>query len=405
MAGASSRGTSIVAAVILISDIALVVTTIYLDKAHHVDPPAEGQVNMSAAIGWLGVISAVVIFGNFGILIKTPAVARANVDAMVFQFYYSIAVAFVSALIWAVAGSHAGLTFSGQTFAMGVLFGLLWTANAICSFNGIVILGYSVGSAIWIGTTILVSFVWGTLCFGKHVVSVPGSAAALSLLVAGVCLAAYSSHLSSQRQRRAREQPAMDVQLTSSPDFFDQENNAKPPEEGAGAGGRSAGRVLFGLLSCLSTGLTNGSLMVPMNCFQSGCPSIGISAYTGDVLAPLAFLPSLAAGVLAVYPVCFALYFWRSLASRQFPEFHFAAVSLPGLLTGLFWGMGNFNAMFATVYLGQTIGYPLTQLCLIINGLWGILYFKEVSGALPISLFVLASVIIIGGAALDGMYG
>lgn len=79
-------------------------------------------------------------------------------------------------------------------------------------------------------------------------------------------------------------------------------------------------------------------------------------------------------------------------------------MALPGFITGTFWGMGNFNAMFATVYLGQTIGFPLTQCCLLINGLWGILYYGEIAGALPISLFILASVVIIAGAALDGLY-
>jgi len=166
-----------------------------------------------------------------------------------------------------------------------------------------------------------------------------------------------------------------------------------------------AGGAFFGLINCLGVGLFNGSLMVPMQCFQQGCDAIGIGAYEGDILAPLAFLPSLALGILAVLPVFFALHFRRVLLAGRLPNFHFSAVALPGFLTGMFWGMGNFDAMFATVYLGQTIGYPLTQCCLILNGLWGILYYKEIQGAQPIGLFVLASIIIIVGAALDGMYG
>lgn len=39
--------------------------------------------------------------------------------------------------------------------------------------------------------------------------------------------------------------------------------------------------------------------------------------------------------------------------------------------------MGNFCAMYATIYLGQTVGFPLTQLCLVVNGLWGILWVRQ----------------------------
>merc|ERR1712007_153589 len=145
--------------------------------------------------------------------------------------------------------------------------------------------------------------------------------------------------------------------------------------------------------------------MVPMTCFSQGCPLIGVSAYTGHQLASLAFLPSLAAGIVVAQPLLFLAYFARSLIKLQWPKFHFSKVALPGLLTGAFWGMGNFNAMYATVYLGQTIGFPLTQCCLTLNGLWGILYYKEIRGSRPITTFIVASFVILVGAVLDGKFG
>merc|ERR1712000_123329 len=117
-----------------------------------------------------------------------------------------------------------------------------------------------------------------------------------------------------------------------------------------------------------------------MNCFKDGCPSMGIGGYVGSSLPLLAFLPSLALGVLAAQPLLFVLYWGRSMLAGNWPKFHVESVALPGLLTGCFWGMGNFQAMFATLYLGQTVGFPLTQCCLIVSGCWGILYFKEIQG-------------------------
>lgn len=378
--------------VVLGIDVIAVLSTLMLDKWHHVDPPAGGGTDTSAAVGWVGVVGAIIAFGCYGILIKTPAVVRAQVDAMVFQVYFSVAVALTSFAIWLVAGSSEGLTFNKNSFSMGALFGFLWISSQIFAYNGIKRLGYAVGPAIWIGVTICVSFVWGCAVFSNPIVSVPGSAVAIIALICGVCLAAASSVVSDALKKRARENLIANREMAE---------EAKEDESGQS----NAGDMLIGLACCIGVGLTNGSLMMPMSCFQSGCESINVNGFDGDQLAPLAFLPSLAAGVLAVQPVMFLLYYGRQLLAGEVPKFHVRVATVPGLLTGVFWSLGNFNAMFATVYLGQTIGFPLTQTCIVLNGLWGILYFKEIAGKLPISLFALGSLIIIAGAVLDGKFG
>merc|ERR1711920_367626 len=148
----------------------------------------------------------------------------------------------------------------------------------------------------------------------------------------------------------------------------------------AAGGDSAAGGRVVGILYAALLGVCNGSLMVPLTCFQNGCPSIGVHAYTGSALAALAFLPSLAAGTAVAHPVIFLMYWGPSICKGSWPEFHASIVALPALLTGSFWAMGNFASLFATVYLGQVIGFPLTQACLIICGMWGILYFKEIQG-------------------------
>merc|ERR1719281_2151628 len=98
----------------------------------------------------------------------------------------------------------------------------------------------------------------------------------------------------------------------------------------------------------------------------------------------------------------FLVYFSRDICRGRPPRPHLAAAGAPGLLTGVFWGMGNFAAMFATAYLGQTVGFPLTQTCMVVGGLWGIFYYGEIEGRLAIAMFAVAVAIIILGAALDG---
>merc|ERR1719265_1059684 len=122
----------------------MVCITIVLNKQHYVAPPAGGDINMSAAVGWVGVLGAVVAFGCYGILIKTPAVVAAEVNAMVFQVYYSVAVSSTLFLIWVCAASSEPVTFNGDSFAMGSLFAVLWILSQLFAYEAIKRLGYAV---------------------------------------------------------------------------------------------------------------------------------------------------------------------------------------------------------------------------------------------------------------------
>ena len=43
----------------------------------------------------------------------------------------------------------------------------------------------------------------------------------------------------------------------------------------------------------------------------------------------------------------------------------------PDLRLYSFWAIGNLCSTYATYYLGQSVGYPLTQTCIVVAGLWG----------------------------------
>ena len=73
---------------------------------------------------------------------------------------------------------------------------------------------------------------------------------------------------------------------------------------------------------------------------------------------------------------------------------------LAGFATGLFWGVANTGSIHATKFLGMSLGFPLTQTCICINGAWGILFFKEMDGRLNIAMFSICTLAIIAGATL-----
>ena len=57
----------------------------------------------------------------------------------------------------------------------------------------------------------------------------------------------------------------------------------------------------------------------------------------------------------------------------HFISFHFFSI---GLAAGCLFSSGNFFSIYATQFLGLTIGFPLTQTALLVSGLWGLFFFK-----------------------------
>jgi glucose uptake protein GlcU len=55
--------------------------------------------------------------------------------------------------------------------------------------------------------------------------------------------------------------------------------------------------------------------------------------------------------------------------------------------------------------LGSTLGFPLTQTCIVVTGLWGILFFRELSGRAAIAQFSLSVLLILSGAGLLSAFG
>merc|ERR1711957_123732 len=185
---------------------------------------------------------------------------------MVFQCYYSAALVVTSAVIWACSDCELEEVTIGSVL-MGCLFACLWIGFGVVGYVGVVNIGLAVAVAIWNGMTVIISFMWGVIAFGTEVNHWLLAMGALVLLSLGVALAAASYIISS------REIP-------------------KTPN----TQGREDRRILIGMVCSIVAGLCNGSVMVPLNCFQDGCPALGVEPYTGGRLPVLAFLPSLAFG-------------------------------------------------------------------------------------------------------------
>jgi glucose uptake protein GlcU len=161
--------------------------------------------------------------------------------------------------------------------------------------------------------------------------------------------------------------------------------------------GKKWQRRHLGMVAAMFCGVWGGSIMAPMKFCQSDTKgthfllsfSIGASIVnTGMWLVRYGY------NVLH-YQSC-------SKAYASLPSFHLHTMWLAGGLSGMLWSIGNFFSLISVFYLGQGVGYPLVQTSIIVSGLWGIFYFKEITGFERISKWLASSLLTIFGILLLG---
>lgn len=340
------------------------------------------------AIGYIGVAVAVLFFGSFGVPLKTKAVQDANVDPVIFQIYYSISI---------FASSWIVLSYNHFVFTpYGIAGASLWVPASILSIAAINHLGMSVAVGMWAGVTIVVSFLWGAIAFPHEnkVHSIPIAATALFMLVTGILGLSLSNTPYVKNIGRSKSSGNIVGSYKSQPD----EGDVSPLLTQSGryvyinttvSPNQPKKRPIVGVVCALLLGIMNGSLMVPLH-------------YVPKEAQGIVYIVSFGIGVIIVTPVIALIYF---IALRKRPVFHLRVALVPGLITGLIWNIGNFGSIYATLHLNLTIGYPLTQLALVISGLWGLFVFKELSGVRTITMWVISLIVLLGGAALLALFG
>lgn len=87
-------------------------------------------------------------------------------------------------------------------------------------------------------------------------------------------------------------------------------------------------------------------------------------------------------------------------AYQALPAFHFRTMWQPGGTAGLLWSLGNFCSILSVRFLGVGVGYSVIQASMIVSGLWGIFFFKEVVGAPSIARWMGSAFTTLGGILL-----
>ncbi|KAL3933808.1 MAG: hypothetical protein SGPRY_000121 [Prymnesium sp.] len=347
--------------------------------------------------GWVAASGAAVVFGGSSLPAKHPAAAAAG--TLGFQIWVTLGNAALNLLLL------SALSVSVRWNSWGAAGAAILTGTQLFAWPAIQCLGAAVGPGVWCGIGMLTSFFWGVFIFGEKLHSPQLAVTALAALICGVGGVAMS-HSVDERWRRQQLSKPLPVAYTERAESATASTSSSTPvdklmvgsddQEAPPATKAGVGTIASGLACAIATGVFDGSLMAPFSAYRSSeaaGPNVALE-YLGSF--------ALALPVVALLPLLL-LYTGQAVAmgssrERNWRKLLSLPCALSGLGTGAMWAAGNILSVHASMRLGQAIGFPLTQVCVVISALWGILYFRELRHPLALKVFGVASCTVLVGA-------
>mmetsp|Transcript_25364 Transcript_25364/g.59383 ORF Transcript_25364/g.59383 Transcript_25364/m.59383 type:complete len:448 (-) Transcript_25364:1477-2820(-) len=422
------------------------------DNSGYDSIPSSSQSSTCESCGWIAAFVAMLAFGTFGVPVKSKVAKELDIDPLVMQSYKT-GMCFLTSWLFLLIRGEA-VTFT----PWGIVSAIFWVPSGVATIFAIKTAGLATAIGVGSSFIVLVSFTWGIFFFEEHVHSKVQACSAVACMLCGLAGMAYYSapsvaHSAENGRRNTDDtyyQPVRpedldffppDEAFETSVDYLAMDAETAEADDEAGADGNRAesddaniahtslnedealtmtetieengfddtdrvpsvtlccGRVkiqerILGILAALFvTGLWGGSMMVPMQ-----------FAPTDDKGLP--YLTSFAIGATIVTLFLWLLrylYLWNkhnysfTRAYEALPSFHLRKMWPYGGACGLLWSIGNFFSILSIENLGEGVGFSTTQAAMLVSGLWGIFYFREVEGSNAIAKwYVSASVTVIG---------
>lgn len=347
-------------------------------------------------IGLLAAIGSVLFFGSYAVPMKTPAVVVSNIDPIIYQSYKSF-VCFATS--WLV------LIYTPLKFTWwGLLGALIWVINGSASVLAVRLVGIGLAQSLWSSLSIIVSYIWGRYIFKEAAKNDTLSHVAVFVMVTGMLgigaaigkgKVAISLELNKARvgdQEHGR-QAESSKEVLSSLLVKNLPDTCKMKKEDASRVDENRSAFLKGIGLAVLVGILNGSFLIPLE-------------YAHKDVVGVEYLVSFGVGSMVMTLVVLGIHcLLQIFLGHHCPSFQFKVAAGPALLTGLFWSAGNFLSIYATMYLGITVGWPLVQCQLLISALWAVVYYKEVTFGIGATLLVGSSLVVVAGAVMLSVFG
>lgn len=286
----------------------------------------------------------------------------------------------------------------------------LWVITGVGAITAVRLAGIGPTQSLWSALSIFVSYVWGAYVFKEPIQNQWLALLALIIMAAGMAGITWATSgggsPSSQLQKswktvlRSAKKAHATFQGNAERDdeikklIVGMEDSLPKDVHEDGKGKFEAeDRFFQGVMVAVIVGITNGSFMIPLE-------------YANKDVVGVEYIISFGVGAITVTLSVLAIH-CAILVSRgkPLPLFHFSVVAGPALLTGLFWSAGNFCSIYATMYLGMSLGWPLVQCQLIVSALWAVFYYKEVTDRRLIAGLLSSSLVVVLGAAVLAKFG
>jgi glucose uptake protein GlcU len=353
------------------------------------------------ALGWFSAAVAAISAGSWAAPIKSAA--DFDVHPLVMQSYKTI-VLFAACWLVLLMGVEARWT------PYGLLSGFLWVAGGTGGCYAVPNCGMAIAVGTWASIMVVINFIWGILIFQEPVHSFQGVCGSFFFLGLGLVGMSRYSAPSKADPDKPKEQGSGEEKAasTEAPDRLKPRKRHQDPEDeeielallaeenGNGIdysqdkhtdakknsvvilGGRLAmTRRQAGILSAVWNGIFSGSSLLPLHYAKEqgfGGLSYMISFGTGSLITNCVFWVLFLAYNYAQQP--------KSASIRQtlesMPAFYVKEIGPRGILAGSMSSVGMFGSIQATTILGQGVGNSLVQSKILISGLWGIFWFKEI---------------------------
>jgi len=142
----------------------------------------------------------------------------------------------------------------------------------------------------------------------------------------------------------------------------------------------------IGYAAAIFNGCWGGSILVPLKLSPKSGIEFVFSFAMGSALVNIT--------ILIIYSIIRYIVYDKPPPSPQF-----RVMLIPGAIAGILWSTGNFLSIYAVILISESIAYPSVQAALLVGGLWGIFYYKELNGAQATVWFISAAVTL-GGIVL-----
>jgi len=334
---------------------------------------------------------------------------------------------FVSAMLW-VPGGTAGIYAirrAGLAISVGVWSCVIVLGEQVlcisCAYLVHIVFAMPC-SFLYLVFIFLGSFLWGVFIFGEKQKSLIGAISSVTVLCLGLVGIAYFSSVELNTTEKRGETirsnkndnttviAAEDTPLVEKGERYSNEiilDLEHFPHSGVNPHSHqtmdlphlhSTSKYHIGLFMAVVNGVLAATIMVPLHYAPPNTTQgVGYSMSFGIAAV-------LVVGLFWILRLSYLSFKSSSIQKgyKLLPSFHIRVMWRAGLTSGLLYSVGNLFGIISIQHLGNFMGYSLNQSSLIISGLWGLLYYKEIPGKTNTIGFFLSSLVVFVGILLMG---